>query len=332
MTGRAEGRNTSNGIILVTGANGFVGRAVCDALAASGRAFRACVRAPQSDVPGAVAVGDVGPDTDWRIALQGVSSVVQLVSRTHVLRETAPDSLSAYRRINVQGTLRLAQEAARSGVRRLVFMSSIKVNGESTTRPFTEGDPPRPEDAYGVSKREAEDALARVAADSGLEVVVLRPPLVYGPGVKGNFLGLMNWVARGLPLPLASIDNRRSLIHVGNLADAVVKACSAAQAAGQLYLMADGEDVSTPGLARALARALGVQPRLLPCPPLLLRIGAALTGRQGEISRLTGSLQVDCTKLRRELQWQPPFTLEQGLAQTARWYLDSRRAGAVDRA
>lgn len=308
----------------MTGANGFVGRALCAVLAASGRAFRRSVRAPHPDFPGAVPVGEIGPDTDWRSALEGVHCVVHLVSRTHVLRETAPDPLAEYRRINVQGSLALAQQAVRAGARRLVFMSSIKVNGESTAKPYTEDDPPRPEDAYGASKLEAEQALARVAAGTGLEVVVLRPPLVYGPGVKGNFLRLLDLVARGTPLPLASIDNRRSLIHVGNLADAVVRAVDAPQAAGKTYLVADGEDVSTPGLVRALAQALGVRARLLPCPTALMRIGAALTGKEGEIARLTGSLQVDSAKIRRELLWRPPFTLTQGLAQTARWYLESR--------
>jgi len=305
----------------VTGANGFVGRAVCDALAASGRTFRVALRIPHPDFPAAIAVGDVGPDTDWRAALEGVRCVVHLVSRTHVLRETAADPLADYRRINVQGSLRLAETAARAGARRLVFMSSIKVNGESSARPYTEENPPRPEDAYGLSKREAEEALGRVAVGTGLEVAVLRPPLVYGPGVKGNFLRLLRLVARGVPLPLSSIDNRRSLIHVGNLADAVIKAVDAPQVAGKVYLVADGEDVSTPELVRALARALGVRPRLLPCPPVLMRIGAAIAGKQGEMSRLTGSLQVDSARIRHELQWWPPFTLAQGLEQTARWYL-----------
>jgi nucleoside-diphosphate-sugar epimerase len=208
-------------------------------------------------------------------------------------------------------------------------MSSVKVNGESTARPFTEDDAPRPEDPYGVSKRETEEALARAAAETGLELVVLRPPLVYGPRVKGNFLRLIDWVARGAPLPLASIDNRRSLVHVGNLADAAIKAADAPQAAGRTYLVADGEDVSTPELVRALAQSLGVRARLLPCPPGLLRFGASLAGRQDEISRLAGSLQVDSARIRLELEWRPPFTLMQGLAQTAQWYLNqaSRASG-----
>ncbi len=312
--------------VLVTGANGFVGRAVCDALTAAGRPVRRGVRASASPAAAdTVAVGDLGPDTDWRAALDGVQCVVHLAARTHVLRETAPDALAEYRRVNVEGTRALARQAARAGVRRLVFMSSIKVNGEATdTRPYTADDTPRPEDAYGLSKWETEQALARITAETGLEIVVLRPPLVYGPGVKGNFLRLMNLVARRLPLPLASIANRRSLVYVGNLADAVVSAIDAPRAAGRTYLLADGQDVSTPDLVRAIAVALGVEPSLLPCPPALLRLGATLAGRRAEFSRLAGSLQADCSLARGELGWQPRTSLAQGLAETARWYRESR--------
>jgi len=311
---------TSNEVVLVTGANGFVGRALCEALAASGRRVKRALRIAQPGVPDAVAVGDIGADTDWRSALEGVSSVVHLAARTHVLRETAADSLAEYRRVNLDGTRRLAQQAGRAGVRRLVFVSSIKVNGEVTERPFTEDDAPRPEDAYGVSKWEAEQALVRVAGETGLQVAVLRPPLVYGPEVKGNFLRLMGLVARGTPLPLASITNRRSLIYVGNLVDAVIKAIDVPAAAGRAYLVSDGEDVSTPDLVRAIARSLGVAPRLLPCPPAMLRLGAALTGKRAELARLTGSLQADGSRARRELGWQPRLSLAQGLSATARWY------------
>ena len=312
--------------VLVTGADGFVGGALCEALAASARRVRRAVRVARPGLADTVATGDIGPDTDWRSALEGVSSVVHLAARTHVLRETAADPLAEYRRVNLEGTRKLAQMAARAGLRRLVFMSSIKVNGEATERPFTERDVPRPEDAYGRSKWETEQALARVAADTGLEVVVLRPPLVYGPGVKGNLLRLMDVVARGTPLPLASIENRRSLVYVGNLVDAIIKAIDAPGAAGRTYFVSDGEDVSTPDLVRALAKALGVRPRLLPCPTTLLKFGAAFAGKRAELARLTGSLQVDSTALRRELDWRPRFTLAQGLVETARWYYSQSRA------
>jgi nucleoside-diphosphate-sugar epimerase len=307
--------------ILVTGASGFVGRALCEALTVSGRAPRTAVRAAPPGASASIAVGEVGPDTNWNAALEGMRCVVHLVARTHVLRETAADPLSEYRRVNVQGTERLARAAAAQGVRRIVFVSSIKVNGERTdARPYTEDDAPAPEDAYGISKLEAERALAAVAAATGLEIVVLRPPLVYGPGVKGNFLRLMGAVARGLPLPLASIANRRSLVHVGNLASAIVATLDAPQAAGRTYLVSDGEDLSTPDLVRAIARALDRKPRLLPFPPRLLEVTAALLGRGAEARRLTGSLQVDDSKIRRELGWRPPYSLAQGLAETARWY------------
>jgi nucleoside-diphosphate-sugar epimerase len=231
--------------------------------------------------------------------------------------------LAEYRRVNVAGSRRLAQQAAAAGARRLVFMSTIKVNGERTAeRAYTEDDAPRPEDAYGISKQEAEQALREVAQKTGLEFVVLRPPLVYGPGVKGNFLRLMNLVARGVPLPLGAVDNRRSFIYIGNLAGAIVRALEAPQAAGRTYLVSDGEDVSTPDLVRALARALGVKPRLLSLPLAALVLAATLTGKRGEFTRLAGSLRVDSSRIRRELDWRPPFTLAQGLELTAKWYPD----------
>ena len=313
--------------ILVTGASGFVGRALCDSLAASSRATRRAMRRAPAGEPGAVAIGDIGPDTNWKAALDGVRCVVHLAARTHVLRETATDPLSEYRRVNVLGTERLLREAAANGVRRIVFMSSVKVNGERTlARPYTEDDAPLPEDAYGATKLEAERALARSAAESALEVVVLRPPLVYGPGVKGNFLRLMDIVIRGVPLPLGSVANRRSLIYVGNLVDAITRAIDAPQASGRTYLVSDGEDVSTPELVRGIARALEVKPRLFPCPQPLLRIAGMLSGRSAEIGRLTDSLQVDSSRIRRDFGWNPRFRLEQGLAETAGWYL--ARTGA----
>lgn len=312
---------TSNDAILVTGANGFIGRALSDALAASGREVRRAVRAAGPDDTNAIAVGDIGAGTDWGAALQGVGCVVHLAARTHVLRETAADPLTEYRRINVAATERLARSAAARGVRRIVFLSSVKVNGERTdTRPFTEDDAPRPEDAYGESKWEAEQALARVAAETGLQAVVLRPPLVYGPGVKGNFLRLMKWVAHGWPLPLGTVANRRSLIYVGNLVDAIVKAIEAPRAAGKTFFVADSQDVSTPDLVRALAAALGIKPRLLSFPLAPLQLAAALAGQGGGFSSLTGSLQVESLRIRRELGWEPRYNLTRGLEETARWY------------
>jgi nucleoside-diphosphate-sugar epimerase len=313
-------------VILVTGASGFIGRALCAALAARGQPARRALRSPQAGPGEAVVLGDIGPDTDWRHALQGASCVVHLAARVHFVRETAPDPHAEYRRVNAAATQRLAQQAAQAGVRRLVFLSSVKVHGEaSADRPFVETDPPRPADPYALSKWEAEQGLREVERATGLEIVVLRPPLVYGPGVGGNFLRLTGLVARGVPLPLASIANRRSLIYLGNLVEAILAACEAPRAAGRTYLVSDGEDLSTPDLVRAIARALGKRAHLLPCPPALLEFAARLAGRMEEARRLTASLQVDASLIARELGWRPRASLAQGLAETARWFLQNRR-------
>ena len=310
--------------VLVTGAYGFIGSALCRALVEAGHVPRAAVR---RIVPGgigpetAIGVGAIDGNTDWTKALRGIECIVHLASPTDAQRGSPADSLAEYRRVNVAGSRRLAQQAAAAGARRLVFMSTIKVNGERTAeRAYTEDDAPRPEDAYGISKQEAEQALREVAQKTGLEFVVLRPPLVYGPGVKGNFLRLMNLVARGVPLPLGAINNRRSFIYTGNLAGAIINALDAPQAAGRTYLVSDGEDVSTPDLVRGLARALGVKARLLSLPVAALDLGATLAGKRAEFERLSGSLQVDSSRIRRELDWRPPFTLAQGLELTAKWY------------
>jgi nucleoside-diphosphate-sugar epimerase len=315
--------------VLVTGASGFVGRALCGRLVAQGRAVRAAMRSEASApaLPGCepVTVGEIGPQTDWREALRGVDTVAHLAARVHVMREAGVQPLADYRRVNVEGTLRLARSAAAAGVRLLVFLSSVKVNGEASSRPLVEADAPAPSDAYGISKWEAEQELSGLARETGLRIVILRPPLVYGPRVKANFLRLMQAVARGVPLPLASIDNRRSLVYLGNLVDAIGACLTHPRVAGGTYFVSDGEDLSTPELVRRLAAALSVRPHLWPMPPALLRGLGALTGRRAAVERLTGSLQVEIAALRREAGWSPPFTVEQGLAETARWF----RAGAA---
>lgn len=308
--------------ILISGATGFVGQALVAALRAQQRLVRRALRqAIADDEPDDVVVGDIGPDTNWLAALQDADCVVHLAARTHVLDERSADALEAYRRINVLGTIRLAQQAAAAGVRRLVFLSSVKVNGDATTpRPFTENDTPMPQDAYGITKREAEDALRRIGAETRMEVVILRPPLVYGPGVKGNFLSLLRLIEQGLPLPLASVENRRSLIYVENLVNAIIACMNAPAAAGKTYLVSDGEDVSTPALIGKLATAMGHSPRLLPCPVALLNLGAAMVGKRTTAARLTGSLRVDSSRIREELGWAPRYSLDQGLNATAQWY------------
>jgi nucleoside-diphosphate-sugar epimerase len=266
-------------------------------------------------------IGNIGPETNWADALTGIEAVVHLAARVHVLKESARNPLAEFRLVNVAGTERLARMAASAGVRRLVYVSSIKVNGEHTHEfPFTEADTPGPQDAYGLSKWEAELALLKIAAETGLEVVIVRPPLVYGPGAGGNFLRMMDWVNRGFPLPLGSIHNSRSLIYLGNLVDALVTCVVDPRAAGNLFLVSDGEDVSTPDLIRRLAQAIERRPLLIHFPPALLRLAGLLTGKSAEVERLLGSLRVDSSKIRRELRWTPPFSMMQGLRATATWY------------
>lgn len=322
--------------ILVTGASGFVGLQLCARLAATGHAVTAAVRSANSEaalLPPAVRVvpvGDIGANTDWQPALDGVRMVVHLAARAHVMRDSTADPLAAYRQVNVAGTERLAQATAAAGVSRLIYMSSIKVNGEATTAaPFRESDAPAPLDAYGQSKWEAEQALDRIAAQTGLGVTVLRPPLIYGPGVKGNVARLLGWIARGLPLPFAAIANRRSLIYIDNLIDATLAAIHH-PAPGRTYLISDANDLSTPQLIRALARGLGRPPRLLPVPPALLRLAGACTGQSDAVGRLLGSLQVDSSRICAELGWRPAHEAEQGLILTAKAYGARIKAGSAD--
>jgi len=312
--------------VLVTGATGFVGRAVCRTLLAAGCTVAAAVRNENARVaPGVIArvVPDISPTADWAPHLDGVDAIVHLAARVHRPGETDAAALAESRRVNRDGTLRLAQAAGAAGVRRLVFASSIKVNGETTDNrpPFREGDSPRPQDSYAVSKWEAEQGLRAVAAQTDLETVIVRPPLVYGEGVKANFLTLLNVCRRAPPLPFAAVDNRRSLIYVGNLADAVARCVAHPAAAGQVFLVRDGEDVSTPELVRRIAAALKRPARLFPVPPPLLRTLARLAGRGDMAARLLDTLAVDDRKIRRELGWSPPFTMAEGLARTASWFL-----------
>ena len=314
--------------ILVTGANGFIGQSLCAEALRRGLQVRGATRSACELPAGAefAVVGAIDSETDWADALRGVDVVIHLAARVHVMKDTAADPLAEFLKVNLHGTANLARQAARAGVKRLVYVSSVKVNGERTTetRPFVESDKPAPQDPYGISKMQAEQALHRVARETGLEVVVVRPPLVYGPGVKGNFAQMLSVVARGIPLPLASVHNQRSLLCVGNLVDALIVCATHPAAAGQTYLVSDGEDVSTPDLLRRLGTAMGHPARLFSCPPSFLKFAGRLTGKSEQIERLLGSLQVDSDKIRRDLNWQPPFSLQQGLQATADWYRNTR--------
>ena len=304
--------------LLVTGANGFVGHALCAELLQRGHTVRCAVRQrshPTLAGCEVVNIGDIGPDTDWSQALRGVQAVVHLAARVHVMNESGTDALQAFRAVNTEASLQLAKQAAATDVRRLVFMSSIKVNGECSLpgQAFSELDAPAPVDAYGQSKNEAEQALWRLSATTGMELVVIRPPLVYGPGVKANFSVLMRTVQRGWPLPLGAVHNRRSLVALDNLVDFVALCLLHPQAANQTFLVSDGQDVSTTELIRGLARAARLPAHLVPIPVGWLRFAAAALGKTGAVQRLCDNLQVDITKARNRLGWVPPISVEEGL-------------------
>jgi len=277
-----------------------------------------------ADMPSAVKrvqSGSISGDMDWLSIPPNVDVIVHLAARVHVMHDTVADPLAAFREVNVSGTERLIQMATTAGVKRLIYISSIKVNGEESPTPYSELDTPNPRDAYAVSKWEAEQVLDQSVADKGLEVVIIRPPLVYGPGVKANLFRLISLVNRGIPLPLAGVNNLRSFIYVGNLVDAIETCVSHPEAAGQTYLVNDGTDVSTPELIRRIAKALGKTARLLPCPTNMMRMAAKLIGKSAEMERLLGSLTADTSKIRRQLGWQAPYTMDQGLRETAAWFL-----------
>jgi nucleoside-diphosphate-sugar epimerase len=267
-----------------------------------------------------VVLHDRSTEREANEALQGVQVVVHLAARVHVMVDEASNPLQEFQRVNVDWTERLAARAAAQGVLRFVYLSSVKVNGEQTVVPFTEQDPPKPQDPYGVSKWEAEQALVRVSTQTGMETVVVRSPLVYGPGVRGNFLQLLNILQRGIPLPLASIRNQRSLVYLGNLVDALARCIQDPRAAGRTYLVRDGEDLSTPELVRRLSVAMGSRVCLWPCPTSFLYLMGQVAGKRGMIDRLVGSLQVNSSKIQTELDWHPPFTVDAGLLETATWF------------
>ena len=312
--------------VLVTGGQGFLGKAL--AAGALSKGFTVRVSSRQKLVASErrlefSQVGDLGPKTDWIAALQDVDAVVHCAGRAHVMKDTAADPLAAFRAVNFDGTLNLARQAIAAGVKRFVFISSIGVNGVQSVlgNPFSDTDKPNPHNAYSLSKWEAEQGLLRVAEGAGLEVVIIRPPLVYGPNAPGNFGSLVRWLRRGVPLPLGAINNLRSMVALDNLVDLILTCIDHPAAANQTFLVSDGEDLSTTQLLQRLGRALGKPARLIPVPAMLLKAGAALVGKPAIAQRLCGSLQVDISKTQQLLGWTPPLSVDEGLKRAAEGYL-----------
>ena len=310
---------------MVTGATGFVGRALVPALIKAGHEVSAVVRQiPAPPLAGDITVhkiADIGSEVDWTEILRGVEAIVHLAGRAHVMTERAADPQAEFNRINAAGTERLAQAAADEGVQRFVYMSTVKVMGEQTpAAPFSETDTPAPEDAYGASKLAGEQALLRIAGETRLEPVILRPPLVYGPFAKGNVLSLLKLCRLAPPMPLGGINNQRSMIFVGNLADAVITCLENPSAAGEIYFVRDGEDLSSSDLIRRVGEALNRPVRLFSFPPVLLRLAGRITGKSLAVDRLLASLQINDDKIRTQLAWTPPFNVVQGLDKMAEWF------------
>ena len=309
--------------MLITGAGGFIGRALCAKILAEGWQVRGTFRSEVDigrlpDGVEAVSIGSIDSDTKWDDALADIDTVVHLAARVHIMDDNCFDPLAEYRKVNVEGTKCLAVESANAGVKRFIFISSIKVNGEGRAAAYNEDDEEAPEDSYGVSKWEAEQELHKISHTTGIEVVIVRPPLVYGPGVKANFMRLVSLVKLGIPLPFRYINNCRSLIYIGNLIDAIITCMTNPNAAGKTYLVSDGEDVSTPELIRRIGAASGKRALLLPVPVWIMRMAGRITGKSNEVERLVGSLTVDICKICRELEWKPPYAMKHGLRETAK--------------
>jgi nucleoside-diphosphate-sugar epimerase len=311
--------------VLVTGASGFVGNALCTHLALEGYTVIGAVRdMPQKPLPGVKYqnVSSMNASADWREVLAGIEVVVHCAARVHIMNETSVDPLALFREVNVKGTLCLAEQAVDSGVKRFVYISSIKVNGEATfEHPFKADDAPAPEDPYGISKWEAEQVLWEIAEKTGLEIVIVRPPLIYGPGVRANFLRLMKWIMSGVPLPLGAIKNRRSMVALDNLVDLIKNCLNNPQAINQVFLVSDGDDLSTKTLFQRTAISLGKPARLVYVPVSVLWIIARIFGKSGIAERICGSLQVDISKTRDRLNWSPPVAVDEALRKTAKYFL-----------
>ncbi|MDP1666442.1 MAG: SDR family oxidoreductase [Methylobacter sp.] len=319
--------------VLISGANGFIGKSLCAELLRQGQFVRAAVRLMRFDnLPienvETTSIGVIDGETDWTHALLDINVVVHLAARVHLTKHNAVDPLDEMHKVNVEGTWNLARQAAEAGVQRFIFISSIKVNGESTSlgRPYTTEDQPVPVDPYGISKLEAEESLRQLADETGMEVVIIRPPLVYGPGVKANFYDMMRWLEKGVPLPLGAIYNKRSFVALDNLVDLIVTCIEHPAAANRTFLAGDGEDLSTTELLQRMSKALGKPAKLFPMPIGVLKAAAILLGRRDMAQRLCNSLQVDISKTCDLLGWQPPVSVDDALKRTAADFLQKLKA------
>jgi len=303
--------------LLLTGSTGFIGSRLATVLHSNPDINLTAAVRRRIEIPAAhiVEVQGLDANTDWSAALTGQQVVIHAAARAHIIKDEVPDPLAEYRRVNVGGTLNLGRQAAAAGVQRFIFISSINVNGEQTSlgSPFSVDDVVAPKDVTGVSKWEAEQGLQQLASETGMEVVIIRPPLVYGPGVKGNFASMISLVKKGLPLPLGAIHNKRSLVAVDNLVDLIITCIDHPAAANQVFLAGDGQDLSTTELLRGVAEAMGKPSRLIPVPASMLKLGATMLGKKAVAQRLLGSLQVDISKARSLLGWEPPVSVEEGL-------------------
>ncbi len=313
--------------VLVTGASGFIGSALCAILYQKGYQIKGVARYlpvlnNKDEKYEFITTGPLERFHDWPKLLNNVDIIIHLASRVHEMGLTGFDDLQQYRQVNVRVTERLIRAAVATGVKRFIFVSSVKAVGEGGIDPYTDSTPAQPTDPYGISKLEAEHIVSSVGEETGIEAVTLRLPLVYGPGVKANFLKLLNLVYSGIPIPLAGVDNRRSMVYMGNLLDALLLCLQRKEAVGGTYFISDGEDLSTPELIRRIAVAFRKPARLIPFPSRLVRFAAAMIGKQREVARLYGSLQVDTLKIRHELAWEPPFSVDAGIHATAQWYLN----------
>ena len=321
----SDGVNLMPNRVLVTGANGFIGKSLCLELLRQGYSVRRAIRGRDKRALNVetVSIGHINSTTTWTEALSGVDVIILLAARVHVMKEISTDGgLAEFRKVNVEGTLNLARQAVELDIKRFIFISSIKVNGEETSSgaPYTAEDKPAPVDAYGVSKREAEDALRQLANETGIEVVIIRPPLIYGPGVKANFHSMMRYLDKSIPLPLGAIQNQRSLVALDNMIDLIITCTHHPAAINQTFLVSDGEDVSTPALLKLMAIALGKKAWLIPLPTVVIKQCACLIGKRAIAIRLCGSLQVDISKTRELLGWAPPVKINDALLKTAKFY------------